>query len=478
MEPTVTNITYREDQKLTFFTPHEVASEIDRNMNPRKAPGVDEISAQVLKELSKKGIIMLTYIYNACMRLKHVPLCFKTAQIIMLKKPGKPEQDVTSYRPISLLPAISKLYEKLILKRLLPLVADEIPIHQFGFRRRHTTVEQIHRIVAIINKSFENKKYCAAVFLDVAQAFDKVWHQGLKYKLSKLLPGNLCQLLESYLDDRQFRVIHQNAVSNLYCILAGVPQGSVLGPLLYLLYTKDLPVDETATIATFADDTAILSVSDSQLEATAKLQTAINRTQKWALTWKIKLHEQKSVHVMFTYRHTDLKHRVYLENQLIPQAESAKYLGMHLDKRLTWEVHVRTKIKQMKIKTKELYWLIGRTSKLSTIHKRLLYQQIIKPIWTYGIQLWACASKTNINRIQARQSVILRAIADAYRYSRNDDIHRDLGVSFVQEVIKDFANKHEQRLQQHVNAEAVKLLDTNDDIRRLKRRHPHDLSCE
>src|SRR6266576_5594296 len=159
----------------------------------------------------------------------------------MLKKPNKPPHEVTSYRPISLLPSLLKLFEKLLLKRLKPHIEKILPDFQFGFRNHHSTIEQIQHVVALIEKSLEEKKYCSTVFLDVSQAFDRVWHQGLKYKMSQSLPGNLCHLLESYLSDRTFRVLHEDAKSEFYNIQAGVPQGSVLGPLLYLLYTADIP---------------------------------------------------------------------------------------------------------------------------------------------------------------------------------------------------------------------------------------------
>jgi hypothetical protein len=464
---------YQETQPFSPVTPYEVAQEIDNNINSKKAPGIDEISPGVLKELSRKGIVFLTYIFNACLRLEHVPFCFKTAQIIMIKKPDKPANEVTSYRPISLLSAISKLFEKLLLKRLKPLV--DLPEHQFGFRSHHSTIDQIHRVTSIIEKALEEKKYCSAVLIDISQAFDRVWHAGLISKLSKLLPGNYCRLIESYLADRTFSVAHEEAKSSFRQISAGVPQGSVLGPILYLLYTADLPVDGNTTTATFADDTAILSVSDSHVKATENLQIALNHVNCWTQDWKIKLNESKSVHVTYTLRKVDTNLRVYLNNTQVPQANSAKYLGMHLDSRLNWKLHVEKKVAQVKLKIRQLYWLIGRHSQLDLYCKCLLYKQIIRPIWTYGIQIWGCTAKSNREKIQARQNLILRAITNARQYVRNSELHSDLQIQWVRDVIRDFAIAHEERLHAHVNSEVIQLLDTNHDIRRLKRKKPQDL---
>jgi len=121
--------------------------------------------------------------------------------LIMIAKPGKDPTEVTSYRPISLLPLLSRILEKLLLQRLKPLLTSQqlIPDHQFGFRPRHGTTEQAHRLVHKIREDFQHKRYCTATFIDISQAFDKVWHPGLLYKLKRTLPHPLYSILKSYL---------------------------------------------------------------------------------------------------------------------------------------------------------------------------------------------------------------------------------------------------------------------------------------
>jgi hypothetical protein len=128
----------------------------------------------------------------------------------------------------------------------------------------------------IINKAPEDKKYCSAVFLDVSQAFDRVLHSGLPYKIKHFHPPPYYQLLKSYLRDRQFQVRVGNEKSELQPIKAGVPQGSVLGPTLYVLYTSDLPTSTNTTLGTFADDTVILSVNEDSRRAASDLQYHLN----------------------------------------------------------------------------------------------------------------------------------------------------------------------------------------------------------
>jgi len=118
---------------------------------------------------------------------------------------------------------------------------DRIPNHQFGFRQAHSTVQQCHRITDVINKAKENQQYCTAAFLDVSQALNKVWHPGIPLKIKRILPSSYFNLLKSYLNERQFETKFNGEISSRFDIHSGVIQGSILGPLLYVLYTSDLP---------------------------------------------------------------------------------------------------------------------------------------------------------------------------------------------------------------------------------------------
>ncbi|GBP00929.1 Probable RNA-directed DNA polymerase from transposon X-element [Eumeta japonica] len=224
--------------------------------NTKKSPGYDLITNKILKELPNSGVRLMTEIYNAMTKLQFIPPQWKVAQIIMLLKPGKQPEDPKSYRPISLLPIPSKIYESLLLLRILPLVEQHkiIPDHQFGFRRKHATVDQIHRLINEIDKSLNPKSTARVYFLTY-----------------------LRRLTES-------------------------PTGSVLGPLLYLIYTSDLPTSDCITTGTFADDTAILASHQDPAEASKILQDGLNNILNWLKRWRIKVNESKSVSVIFTLK--------------------------------------------------------------------------------------------------------------------------------------------------------------------------------
>ncbi|XP_045453923.1 fatty acid synthase-like [Melitaea cinxia] len=287
-------------------SPSEVLREI-KNMNAKKAPGFDLITPKLLKELPKKCVVFLTNLFNATLRLSHFPNVWKVSQIIMIHKPGKPTHEPSSYRPISLTPVLSKLWEKIFIARLSKCIneRDIIPQHQFGFRKHHSTVEQVHRVYDSIRHCLETKQYCSAAFLDIQQAFDKVWHKGLLYKIKKLLPHPIYSTIRSYVENRVFFVKQGEARSGLFKCLAGVPQGSVLGPVLYNIFTHDLPQSADVTIATYADDAAFLSSSVDPIRATAKLQRKLNDTHAWLNKWRMKASAPKSFHITFSLRQGD-----------------------------------------------------------------------------------------------------------------------------------------------------------------------------
>ena len=461
-------------QTITNATPNEIKEAI-KSMGLKKAPGPDQITPKMMKELPKKGIVLLTYIFNGIIRMFYWPKQIKISQVIPIAKPGKDPTVVTSYRPISLISVLSKVFEKLLLRRInKDLRPDEwIPHHQFGFRQGHSTIQQIHRITNIINKAYEARKYCTAVFLDVSQAFDRVWHSGLLFKIKQTLPPSYFNLFKSYLSDRQFQIKVGNEKSEPQPIKAGVPQGSVLGPTLYTLFTSDLPTSPDKSIGTFADDIAILTTNEDPERAALNLQHHLSALQNWFEKWRIRINGNKSCYITFTLQ-KGLTPDVYINNQQIPRKTEVKYLGMTMDNKLTWKQHIIKKRKQVDLTVKKLNWLIGKKSKLSIANKILIYKTIIIPIWTYGLELWGCSSKSNITIIQRSQSKILRMIADAPWYVSNATLHSDLGISTVQDVIKRKSTRHHTKIETHTNP-LIRALRAREDNRRLKRNWPIDL---
>jgi len=267
-----------------------------------KAPGFDGIFNIIIKKLSAKVLSLLTAIFNRCLELHYFPSTWKVAKVVPIRKPGKDPTSPSSYRPISLLSSLSKLFEKLILNRLLDFVEEHnvyLP-EQFGFRRGHSTTHQLLRVVGNINNNKAVSKSTAMAFLDVEKAFDNVLHDGLIYKLYNFgFPIFLIKIIESYLQQRSFRVSLHGVESNTLQIPAGVPQGSLLGPSLYNIYTSDIPqLDSNCKFFLFADDTAIAVKGRVPRELKNKLQRCLNAFAEYANTWKIKINPSKTQTIM------------------------------------------------------------------------------------------------------------------------------------------------------------------------------------
>jgi hypothetical protein len=248
-----------------------------------------------LKLLPPKVVVALTAIVNASLRLCHFPSRWKSATVIFIPKPGKNFKLPPSYRAISLLSSIGKVLEKVILTRLVK-ATDEIstiPDEQFGFRPKHSTVDQLINVTEFIANGFGQKQSTGAIFLDVAKAFDTDWHDGLVYKLhaagvplAMVFHAKIGQVLSTQRE-----------------IQAGVTQGSVLSPTLYAIFTADIPKPDNKKIALYADDTAILVRSWSPRIISRDLQCAVERLESWFRIWRIDVNPEKSNAILFTKRH-------------------------------------------------------------------------------------------------------------------------------------------------------------------------------
>ena len=202
-------------------------------------------------------------------------------------------------------------------------------------------------------------------------------------------------------------------------------------------------------LGTFADDTAIFATHEDPTIASLNLRDHLHVIEKWLKKWKIKVNKSRWSNITFTLRKGHCP-AVNINQTIIPQTEVVKYLGLHFDSRLNWKEHIAKKID---LKTKEIKWLIGKKSHLSIENKLLIYKAVIKltSIWSYGIELWGCASKCNIVIMQRSQSTILRAIANAPWYVTNHTLHTDCNIPYVSDVIHKRINKHHNTLEAHPN---------------------------
>jgi len=226
--------------------------------------------------------------------------------------------------------------------------------------------------------------------------------------------------------------------------------------------------------ATYANDTAILASHHNPTIASTNLQHHLNQFETWLKRWRIKANENKSTHITFSLKRETCP-AVTLNGQHILQRETAKYLGIHLDRRLMWQKHIFTKRKQLGLQLHRMYWFIGRKSKPSLENKLLIYKTILKPIWTYGIPLWGTASNSNIEILQRFQNKVLRSIANSPWYVPNTILHTDLQIPTVKAEITNFSTKYREKLLTHPN-ELIPVLLDEEEPRRLKHFKPTELT--
>jgi len=467
-----------DNTQIRHASPEELR-DILRSLNPRKAPGCDGIGNIPLKKLPRQPLVALTNIINAALRLQYFPDRWKAADVILFPKPDKDHLFPQNYRPISLLPCMGKLAEIVILKRLKETEEELkiIPDEQFGFRHGHSTEQQVLRMVEFITSGFNNKVATGAVLLDVSKAFDRVWHKGLLIKmLDAGFPTSQVKLVKSFLNARRFRVKTEGVFSTYREMAAGVPQGAVLSPFLYNIYNSDIPRAAGSNLALYADDTAILVKSRNARLLTRKLQSEIETLEKWCARWKIQLNAAKTQAIMFTKRRkirpeTNLQ----VQEEEIPWRNTATYLGVELDKTLTWKCHTEKARAKAKLARAQLYPVIGRNNKTSVKTKLTLIRTIIQPHLTYASAAWGYAAKSHLKRLQAVENIALRAAVDAPWYVRNDTITRDLKYKTATVIIKEHAQKLFAIMAEHQNPLIRAAIDYDPEMEAPHKRPRHQL---
>ncbi|XP_055589088.1 uncharacterized protein LOC129741388 [Uranotaenia lowii] len=282
----------------------EIKATIRRSKNI-KAPGFDGILNIVLKHLSSNAYQHLSSIFNRCLELGYFPLCWKLAKVTPILKPGKDPTSPKSYRPISLLSSLSKLFEKIIQSRILDF-ADTNHVfleEQFGFRKGRSTVHQLTRVTDIIRCNKAVSKTSIMALLDVEKAFDNVWHNGLICKLKRFnFPIFLVKIIRNYLTTRSFQVSICNTCSDTFNIHAGVPQGSILGPILFNIFTSDIPeLPDGGQLSLFADDTAIIYKGRIIRSIVNKLQNGLDVLAEYFNNWKICINAAKTQSIVFPH---------------------------------------------------------------------------------------------------------------------------------------------------------------------------------
>ncbi len=394
---------------LNETDPGEVASLIHK-LDVTKSGDIYDINPRLVKDAGPSLATNLSIIFNLSLQSGTFPQLLKTAKVIPVYK-AESKMLASNYRPISLLPIIGKLLEKIIFARLTSFIQKYSILfkRQYGFQTGKSTEHAHIDIQNSILNSLEKKETPCCLFLDFAKAFDTVNHSILLQKLNHYgIRGNALQLLESYLTDREQCVQVNNTISDFDFIKHGVPQGSILGPLLFLLYINDIAESSPLLdFYLFADDTTIfLSDSDTaRLEQT--LNTELAHVSSWLIANKLSLNVGKSNILLFrqSNKQPPPPINITIDGLPVDEKEHAKYLGIIIDNKLNFKKHI-DHVKSSLVKGCAILSMVRHY-----VPKQILvntYNAYIQPHIDYCLPVWGYTHKTHIAPIERQQRKAIR----------------------------------------------------------------------
>lgn len=371
------------------------------------APGSTKINKTVLQHLPESALKRLKDIFNASLSAGYFPDSFKKAEMRMIVKPGKDPTRPGNYRPISLLEVPGKVFEKVMVTRLRDHLDNENLYNQgqYGFRRWRGTTHAIAMATETIAIHQASRHRCNLVLRDVSKAFDKVWHTGLKFKLLQLrLSGPVERLLCDFLDDRSARILIGKHAGEWFPLETGVPQGSVLSPTLYTIYTNDCPNSISGINVQYADDISqvVYHPGRSRNMANARTEREIQRINTYEEEWRIQTNQAKFTVIPLATRNPSL---LTVNGDVVDQQQHGKILGLQVGRH-----GYSTHIKQRVCRAKSVLTTLYRFKDLSPRIKLQLIKTLVLPVLTYPPIPLHSMSRSAISRLQKVQNAALRFV--------------------------------------------------------------------
>ena len=334
----------QESLVLTPTTPSEVEA-LCAGLEVGKGAGWDGVAPRVIKGVARELSGSLSRFYNCCMREGYYPECFKVARVVPVFKGGDPTE-FSNYRSVSVLPLLSQIFEKLIRARLVEFLDQNKVIcqGQYGFRQGHSTAMAVLDMVERVRKAWSKGNAAIGVFLDLKKAFDTVDHTVLLSKLEHYgVRGSALKLLTSYLADRKQYIMYGGEESAWGALECGVPQGSVLGPLFFLLYVNDMAsVSKDLDMVLFADDTNAFAEGKDVNELIRRVNSGLDELSKWFRCNKLTLNLKKTEYIYFggPKARQKIKEDLTIGGERILRVEGTKFLGVWVDEALRWTAHI------------------------------------------------------------------------------------------------------------------------------------------
>lgn len=479
----------------SFFFKPILPSETSQIINSlkNKSSNLNTIPTKLLKSIRNIISIPLTNLINDSFTSGTFPDSLKIARVTPIYKEGK-KTDLNNYRPISVLPIISKVFEKIAHKQLYKFLEQNslLDNSQFGFRSNKSTTHAILNFMNYLHNNLDNGNLVFSIFLDFRKAFDSVNHEILLSKLHTYgIRGNSLDWFRSYLTNRKQYVCINNVNSSLKLVEYGVPQGSILGPLLFLIFINDITkCSKLFKYILYADDSTLSTgVNESELEKHVSLiNDELNNLYTWLNSNKIAINKKKTKFMIFTCKKSFMISHIQIGNDLIEEADNIKFLGIHLDNHLNFKHHISET-------SKKLSKSIGLLHKLKHFLPfnilKILYSSLIQPYLTYGLEAWHGTYKNYTKKIFVLQKKAIRAmnnlnyndhtneyfksanilkLDDQYRLQTSNYIYKLLNTNNIDQEMSTIllnsmqAHSHDTRNKKMINVAHVKRSKTKNNI--------------
>jgi hypothetical protein len=397
-----------------------------KNMDANKSPGYDNFSNKIIKFSATEIAKPLTHIFNLTFENGIIPEKLKLAMGTPIFKANE-NNKFENYRPISVLSCFSKLLEKLMYNRLINFIDKNQILSKHQSRKNRSTEFAIIELVDKITKGIDQGQYTLGIFLDLSKAFDTINHRILIEKLELYGIRGIClKWFKNYLENRKQTVKYNTIKSDEMIITSGVPQGSILGPILFLLYINDIQnCSRIVSIILFADDTNIFYSHTCLKKLNEIMQTEIKKISDWLNTNILSLNTTKTKFMLFRSSKRKQKHNITISinNEKIKQVKSTTFLGVVIDECLTWKDHIDLISKKM--------------MKASSIISRILhliYYALVYPYLIYGNLIWGSTYKTRIQKVMNVQKKIIRLMTFKSYSEHSETIFKNLKILNIYQV--------------------------------------------
>ena len=405
------------------------------SLDPNKATGPDEIGNALLR-IAALGIHKaVCKLVNLSLSLGQFPSSWKLANVVPIFKKGD-THNVSNYRPVSLLSCLPKLAERVVAKRL----RDHLNRHsilnpmQSGFRRHHSTQTQLTALLHDIGEAIDSGKKVRAAFLDISKAFDRVSHRALLITLRSIgASESLLSWLQSYLTGRKQRVSIDGKYSAWQKVLAGVPQGSVLGPLLFIIFINDLITKVDRKIRVYADDTMLFECGEDQEEVNRRLEENLLIAESWGKEWLVDFNQSKTV--VMTFGDGPPGRPLSFKGSDIDDSTEHTHLGVVLQSNLKWSKHI-SMISEKAEGCLRYLTLARRFASQAVLNN--IYLVLIRPLMEYCCSVWSHLTVSDEMKLQRIQNRAARLVTGAPKYTAIEKLHEELGWDYLTDRRKYF----------------------------------------